>query len=65
MPVDVEYCIRRRTKIEGKNYYLLVGKRFVQITIPRENDPKQTKERTLLNKLSEEITIVLKELNKP
>ena len=62
-PVDVpEDCVRKRVVIDGENFYLVVGKTFVDVTVAHENRPENLKKRLMLQTLCDEITTVLKEL---
>ena len=53
-------CIRRVVEIEGENYYLLVGDHFAEVTVPRENDPTQTRERIVAETLFRKITALMR-----
>jgi hypothetical protein len=56
--VDGETCIRIRKEIFGENYYITIGKKFVSFTVPRENDPNMSRERVILETISETINDV-------
>lgn len=47
---------RRRIEIAGENYYLFVGDRHVDCTIPHENRPENIEQRVLINTLCKEIS---------
>lgn len=58
-PIDPpDDCVRRRVEIDGKNYYVVVGETFVDITPPRENRPENLKTRVMLETLCREITSI-------
>ena len=57
-----EPCVRVRKEIFGENYYLTIGREFVHFTVPRENDPAMSRERAVLEGLSETINEVRKTL---
>lgn len=58
-----EKCVRRKLEIDGENYYLVIGKGFLHITCPRENDSSMSKERTALERLCQEVNLVREEMN--
>lgn len=52
-------CKRKRVEIAGENYYLIVGKDWVQATVPRENAPENNDTRVVVETLCREITGLL------
>ena len=52
-------CTKRTVIINGENYYLVVGDKFVQVTVPRENDPARSETRQIAETLCDEITSVM------
>lgn len=59
MKIDCETCIRKRIVINGENYYLIVGKDFVDVTVPQENRPDRVAERMIIDTLCAEITNIM------
>ena len=57
-----EACVRKRVVISGENYYLVVGRSFVDVTVAHENRPENLEKRLMLQTLCDEITSVLKEI---
>jgi len=55
-PMDGEHCVRSRVVIDGENFYLVVGKNFVDATVPRENSNDRAKLRKIVKVLCDEIT---------
>ena len=55
-----EDCTRLLVEIGGENYYLLVGDAFCSVTVPRENDPMQTKERVVAETICRKITAIMR-----
>jgi len=53
-----ENGVRIRKEIFGEFYYIVIGKDFVHFTVPRENDPEMSRERRVLEELSETINKV-------
>lgn len=58
---EVDDCIRRRVEIGGQNFYLMVGKRFVDCTVPHENRPESLELREIVETLCREITEIMEE----
>lgn len=56
-------CKRRRIVINDENFYLVVGKDFVHVTIPRENDPNFRGTRLIAETLCEEISKLMEEMS--
>jgi len=48
--------LRRKIEIEGENFYVIIGKSFVDATVPRENSEDNRKLRTIVDKLCDCIT---------
>ena len=61
-PLPCEPCIRRKVEINGENFYLIIGKEFLQCTVPRENAPGQSKVRNIIERICEEVSSVRSEL---
>ena len=57
-----EPCKRKVIEIRGENFYLVVGQRRVDVTVPRENAPDQSEVREVSESLCAEITELLEEL---
>jgi len=53
-------CTRHVVDIMGENYYLLVGDDFVSVTVPRENDPLQSRERIVAETLCRKISALMR-----
>jgi hypothetical protein len=60
-----EDCIRRKITIEGENYYLMIGKTFLQATVPRENAPQQSQIRNIVEQICDTVTEVQQSWIKP
>jgi hypothetical protein len=58
-PIPSDDCKRHKVIIDDENYYLIVGKTFVEITCPFENRPENYEKRRLLNILCGEISKVM------
>lgn len=56
---NVDKCTKRTVVINNENYYLVVGDKFVQVTVPRENDPVMSETRQIAETLCDEITDVM------
>lgn len=46
-----EPCIRKKRLIDGENYYIVIGETFLDVTVPRENKPEQSKVRNALEEI--------------
>jgi len=57
--IEQEKCTRQLVKIDGENYYIVVGDTFVFPTIPRENDPAMSKTRQIVETICGAITAVM------
>ncbi len=57
-----EECVRKKVVIAGENYYLVVGRSFVDVTVAHENRPENLEKRLMLQTLCDEITSVLWEI---
>ena len=53
-----ETCIRRKVIVGKENYYLAIGKNFIHVTIPRENDPDRKHERLAMEMVCQEINTI-------
>ena len=53
-----EDCERRKVVVGKENYYLVIGKNFLHVTIPDENHPDREHERLAMEKICEEINKV-------
>jgi hypothetical protein len=51
-----EHCVRSRVVIDGENFYVTVGRNFVDATVPRENSNDRAKLRRIVKTLCDEIT---------
>ena len=49
---NVDKCTKRTVVINNENYYLVVGDKFVHVTVPRENDPFMSETRQIAETLS-------------
>lgn len=58
---EVDDCKRRRVEIGGQNFYLMVGKTFVDVTVPHENRPESLPLREIVETLCREITNIMEE----
>lgn len=58
MIIPSEDCVRRRIVIDGENYYLLIGKDFLDVTVARENSPDQSKVRNIVKQICDAVTEV-------
>jgi len=58
-----EICKRRRLTIGGENFYLVVGKRFIDATVPHENRPENRELRKIMDTVCAEATELLELLN--
>ena len=58
-----EECKRKRMEINGKNFYLVVGKDFIEATVPHENRPESLDLRNIVDTLCTEASELLRELN--
>lgn len=56
-----EPCVRKRIVVGGENYYLIMGKNFVQATVPYENRPDRLQERAIVEAICEAITEMMEE----
>ena len=54
--IEEQTCVRRRVEIGGENFYVIVGKDFVQATIPHENRPDNMQLREVVEVLCGAIT---------
>lgn len=53
MKEEAEDCKRVRLAVGGENFYYIISDKLVQATVPRENDPTQTKVREAVEKTCE------------
>lgn len=53
-------CVRERMKIEGENYYLIVGDDFVRVTCPYENRPDNIKMRMVIDLICDKISEIMR-----
>ena len=60
---DGERCKRKRISIGGENFYLVVGKRFIDATVPHENRPENQDLRETMDAVCSEATELLELLN--
>ncbi len=51
-----EPCKRKRITINNENFYLVVGKTFVDCTVPHENRPENLELRNVVDTLCGEIS---------
>ena len=58
-----ESCKRKRINIGGENFYLVVGKRFIDATVPHENRPENQDLRNTMDAVCAETTELLELLN--
>ena len=58
-----EDCIRKMIEIDGENFYIMIGKNFVDTTVPFENRPDRMKLRQMLDSICDCITEGLQEVN--
>jgi hypothetical protein len=61
--VNGESCKRKRINIGGENFYLVVGKRFIDATVPHENRPENQDLRKTMDAVCAEATELLELLN--
>lgn len=54
-----EDCRRVRVKIDGQNYYVVLGQRSISITVPRENSMEMERERRLFETICALVTEAL------
>ena len=48
-----EQCKRTKVRIKGGNYYITQGRDFLTVTIPRENDKNNQRERIAVDEYCE------------
>lgn len=46
-----EDCVRKKITINSENFYLVIGKTFLAVTVPRENRPEQSELRNVLEQV--------------
>jgi len=61
--VNGETCKRKRINIGGENFYLVVGRRFIDATVPHENRPENQDLRETMDAVCSEATELLELLN--
>ena len=61
MKIEAEQCRRRRVEIGGHNFYLIVGKTFIDATIPHENRPENMELRQIIDTLCLEVSALMAE----
>ena len=57
-----ESCIRIKKVINGEHYYIVVGKDFLHVTCPRENDPQMSHERRAIEEIQQTVNMIRGEL---
>lgn len=53
-----EPCVRLRKKIHGENYYIVIGRNFLHVTCPRENDPNMSHERRAIEEIQQAVNTI-------
>ena len=58
MDIPFDRCVRKRISIEGEHFYLIIGRTFLDVTVPRENAPDQSKVRAILEQICNAVSEV-------
>lgn len=60
---DVEDCKRIRLTVKGQNCYMIVGKNFIDVTVPYENRPESMELRQIISEICDAASTLLEKIN--